>query len=1622
MATINHIALLKEFQENFVKAQEVLVDISNHLPKQKRQVFQDCISQINELLQRVLSTATPRKLAKEVARAIARDCETIASRWQELKQHVAEQIKHDDFVYPSDDERTLKASLAQKTVQLQFLESLNVAGAMYGVAGNWEHAAKCFNIVAKAQQIEDSPLAPLPAMVRVYRCYEEIGDPKQVLQIGQAISQVLNRIVDSVSPAEHQMLSEAAELFRKTAMKAIGQRQEQRELYVPIGTIFFWCEAKALSLISDPSDQYPSTRFQALAEYLEQTGNEYSSNEPSTVALRVSNYIEGAFALLRVKHDLPRLSIAEACQKSMELQQKAANEILKLLERLGNHQVAIASVPEHAMRGILALMHLIEDSYKAMNTLHQFSEKIKETLAWALIQKYQDMNEVATIFRWLSEGASIGIEVIGLKLITDIYKVGVFGEILDPGSKEELRQAVYTLLGIEEDGELFQIVMEAEVKFSDFYNLFKSLNISWIAALAKQCQGQLRQNMSTLQSLLSRTVPPEQCLAHPTEEEGGDELPFWVFSPSADFVTAAELYSQAFRLQRGTSNDVESENSTSWIKIRDSEYLRRRAAQCHWFAGIAHIQEGNVEQGKQQLILAKNLYEFLGRYRDAITCLETWSQHLVATIGLDRVDGARPTQARLMEVLEVCDELVGLYKVRYEGSETAKEILRTIKFLQAHVGMQNWSMNVFLRTVEYAREAIFYSQSEELTNELLGMLGQLRDELKSFLGSEFAVGVFPNFETETTVYFETETPVKLAILNISEETKSNLTIRPMGVLPHLSPSISKPWSASRDPSKTTLKHFYVGSDDIAFDLSDFPEYMKPADAFGPPRPLSTQLSESQVQKEQKLQPSTDQIEEFQLKSEGEQSWLGVMWSGDNRGVPIGFLAGATDKPDSESYFVSSTDELTVPAFFIVFTKSAREGNILPGYVFPVTFGIYEENSLEPIATQTIYFKIASRTKILQAETNWATDIENTWEETFSITYDTGAHLPRYVPRFAPEFESKDYVTPETLSPTIAMGSMAVELSKYLKHVPSRFTLRYRGKRSRHPGPSFQVENEIMLEVPVPGPVGGEYEFLKVKLPPRNMSAEELAVPRLRNGVNFQELFYGTVFIGDSQLDGEYFIYRLWCCFEPSEHEPALGAAYRQGWTNHRIDIFLDPKTWEPRLLVTDYFIKYDENHGEWVEALYNFKAASSTLLGIRRLSANLYREAEPKQIHKQLESELRRVLGPLEISKKVSLKVNGFRLSQRLGFIDLIRISWARDKHDGPVVYKPLRAHLFRDYWSNRFEHGLYRMDWRGSPTDNQYEMHSIDRTGGKSKYVRGIGEDLIPHEVAITPCGEDRCDLIIEPPSSEKERIVIRNVVNPRQIELWTRPHISFSRRFNFFAKHFGRPPRIHTSSLYLYSTRRELNPYYKGMVRGKDQWIHFPEPTYWNGKEWLTIPDELKDQLPQENLSAGINSWLEADTYWVFRVVWHWRLEFTLPLPHADWERADIWVNARTGNIEWITSDYHWRELWYETSAKIRGINPIIDFLFNWNTPEPLTVKDGAQVHQSIMPFFGTSHKIGEFADQLPWMFARYRQGTEHLHRLHAGFWEHHKVKIVYGFLLVFIFLLIFFFSPLRHLFGIP
>ncbi len=89
---------------------------------------------------------------------------------------------------------------------------------------------------------------------------------------------------------------------------------------------------------------------------------------------------------------------------------------------------------------------------------------------------------------------------------------------------------------------------------------------------------------------------------------------------------------------------------------------------------------------------------------------------------------------------------------------------------------------------------------------------------------------------------------------------------------------------------------------------------------------------------------------------------------------------------------------------------------------------------------------------------------------------------------------------------------------------------------------------------------------------------------------------------------------------------------------------------------------------------------------------------------------------------------------------------------------------------------------------------------------------------------------------------------------------------------------------------------------------------------------------------------NWLESKPYWVFRYLYRWRAELTLsngiPFIHAvkDIERLEVWLDAKTGTIEWIVSDYHWRELWYRADPNLSEIR--IWLASNFHTPRPLNI----------------------------------------------------------------------------------
>ncbi|MEM1657852.1 MAG: hypothetical protein QXK94_02325 [Candidatus Jordarchaeales archaeon] len=111
----------------------------------------------------------------------------------------------------------------------------------------------------------------------------------------------------------------------------------------------------------------------------------------------------------------------------------------------------------------------------------------------------------------------------------------------------------------------------------------------------------------------------------------------------------------------------------------------------------------------------------------------------------------------------------------------------------------------------------------------------------------------------------------------------------------------------------------------------------------------------------------------------------------------------------------------------------------------------------------------------------------------------------------------------------------------------------------------------------------------------------------------------------------------------------------------------------------------------------------------------------------------------------------------------------------------------------------------------------------------------------------------------------------------------------------------------------------------------------------------------------------WLEGNYYWVMRYIYWWPGEFTISskaLYASDYERVELWVNAETGELEWVVSDYHWRELFYRVPADGKEHYVIVDFNMNFHTPEITLVHPEElpryQVPEAIKDLFIESLKI--------------------------------------------------------------
>lgn len=179
------------------------------------------------------------------------------------------------------------------------------------------------------------------------------------------------------------------------------------------------------------------------------------------------------------------------------------------------------------------------------------------------------------------------------------------------------------------------------------------------------------------------------------------------------------------------------------------------------------------------------------------------------------------------------------------------------------------------------------------------------------------------------------------------------------------------------------------------------------------------------------------------------------------------------------------------------------------------------------------------------------------------------------------------------------------------------------------------------------------------------------------------------------------------------------------------------------------------------------------------------------------------------------------------------------------------------------------------------------------------------------------------------------------------------------------------------------------------------------------------LKKSSPYKDTSDE-PFWIKEDNvknYWVIRFMYYWRYELA-KVPHSDWERVELWLNAENGELKWVVSDYHYRELWYQAKGKLSSL--YVSFFANFHTPMPILDSEEGMAISSLLnqqgrkllkPLFtGKSQEIvdqiskildkefwqglhpskwisefglqnvaADFSSKLPWKFWRYPKGLE-------------------------------------------
>ena len=143
----------------------------------------------------------------------------------------------------------------------------------------------------------------------------------------------------------------------------------------------------------------------------------------------------------------------------------------------------------------------------------------------------------------------------------------------------------------------------------------------------------------------------------------------------------------------------------------------------------------------------------------------------------------------------------------------------------------------------------------------------------------------------------------------------------------------------------------------------------------------------------------------------------------------------------------------------------------------------------------------------------------------------------------------------------------------------------------------------------------------------------------------------------------------------------------------------------------------------------------------------------------------------------------------------------------------------------------------------------------------------------------------------------------------------------------------------------------------------------------------------------------WLESKLYWVFRYMFIWPRELTIkkafPFVHIlkDQERIELWLDAKSGVLEWVVSDYHYRELWYEAESDLDRI--FVWVYPNFHTLYPLNIN--VEGRGDLKDLYVQGHTLNNLWKNHVWKHNIFHPGRWIAYQIESGYIPYSKLNII-------------------------